>query len=164
MRTALPGLLLAALALPVPAGRARTADQLFGRWQDQPTHCSLQRQGTSPQTCRELQLDQRDQAVLRLTLWSPGSQRGGLRQVTLVGELPAGSEPMRCRNGECQLEKPLQLVLSGLSQAEFNSRGLVQGLPRTWPLQGSCQLSPALISCEAQESSGSNLTLRAELR
>lgn len=164
MRTALPGLLLAALALPVPAGRARTADQLFGRWQDQPTHCSLQRQGTSPQTCRELQLDQRDQAVLRLTLWSPGSQRGFLQQFTLVGELMPGSEPMRCRDGDCQLAQPLQLALSGLSLAEFNGRGLVQGLPQTWPVQGLCRLTPALITCDASGRGGQSWSVKAELR
>ena len=125
VRAVVSGLLLA-LLLPLPVLRAREAPQAFGRWQSQPRRCTLELSGAAPWSCRELQLDQRDQAVLRLTLWSPGSQRGGLRQVTLVGELPAGSEPMRCRNGECQLEKPLQLVLSGLSQAEFNSRGLVQ--------------------------------------
>ncbi|MBM5807362.1 MAG: hypothetical protein FJ056_06680 [Cyanobacteria bacterium M_surface_10_m2_179] len=123
--------------------------EVFGRWQPQPRRCALEQQGASPLSCHGFQLDQRNAEVVRLILQAEGAGRGEQVQLTLVGSLVEGSEPMRCRSGSCTLRKPMQVQLVSLSLARFDGRGLAQTLPSTWPVQGQCHVEPALLSCQA---------------
>ena len=75
-------------------------------------------------------------------------------QLSFVGQLQPGSEPMGCRQGVCKLSKPLTLLLSSVSQAAFDDRGLARGVPSGWPVTGQCRLQPERISCEARAQSG----------
>ena len=131
-----------------PAG-VRVQAETFGRWQQSSRRCEVQQPVGPVVLCRGVQLDQRDAQVLRLSLEGEGPARGELTQFTLVGALVQGSEPMACRNGSCRLSRPLQLQLVSLSIVRFDARGLAQTLPPTWPVQGSCRIDPAALSCTA---------------
>jgi hypothetical protein len=123
--------------------------ETFGRWQQSSRRCEVEQPAGPVFPCRGVQLDQRNAQVLRLSLDGEGPARGEVTQFTLVGALAEGSEPMACRNGSCRLSRPLQLQLVSLSIVRFDARGLAQTLPPTWPVQGSCRIDPAALSCTA---------------
>ena len=156
----LAGLLITALPLP---GQA----EAFGRWQQRPRSCTVEHGTASALRCQGVQLDQRSPEVLRLSVQSEGPARGELIQLTLVGALGEGQQPMGCRNGACSLKQPLQLSLSTLSLVRFDGRGLAQSLPETKPVQGICRIDPAALHCEAipaHQAGSPPWTLKAQLR
>ena len=135
--------LLAWTARPAPAADA------FGRWRTRPNSCVVEHGAAPRLRCKEVQLDQRSPEVLRLSVQAEAKEPGALIRFTLVGALTEGSEPMACRNGSCSLKRGLSISLVSFSLARFDGRGLVQGLPRTWSAQGSCQIDPSELRCEA---------------
>ncbi len=156
----LAGLLITALPLP---GQA----EAFGRWQQRPRSCTVEHGAASALRCQGVQLDQRSPEVLRLSVQSEGPARGELIQLTLVGALGEGQQPMGCRNGACTLKQPLQLSLSTLSLARFDGRGLAQSIPETKPVRGTCRIDPAALQCEAtdaDQAGASPWTIKAQLR
>jgi hypothetical protein len=107
-------------------------------------------------------VDQRSAGVLRVS-W-PG--RGGSGQasvLTFVGLLSGVSEPMACRQAICGLSKPIELTLSTVSLSLFDARGVANGLPSAWPVNGSCRLEASRIRCEARALSGERWTASAAL-
>jgi hypothetical protein len=139
--------LAVAALLASPAGPAPAADA-FGRWRTRPNSCVVEHGAAPRLRCQELQLDQRSPEVLRLSVQAEANEPGVLIRLTLVGALAEGSEPMACRNGSCSLKRGLSISLVSFSLARFDGRGLVQGLPRTWSAQGSCQIDPSELRCE----------------
>ena len=140
--------LAAAALLACTAGPAPAADA-FGRWRTRPNSCVVEHGAAPRLRCQELQLDQRSPEVLRLSVQAEAKEPGVLIRLTLVGALAEGSEPMDCRNGSCSLKRELSISLVSFSLARFDGRGLVQGLPRTWSAQGSCEIDPSELRCEA---------------
>ncbi len=162
--------LVAASALLVcAAGPSTAADDAFGRWRQRPNSCVVEHGAAPKLRCQELQLDQRSPEVLRLSVQAEAQEPGELIRLTLVGAVAEGSQPMVCRNGSCSLKRPLSVSLVSLSLARFDGRGLVQGLPRTWSVQGSCQIDPRDLRCEARNGSAGEVgeppwTINAQLR
>jgi len=136
--------LLASTANPVPA-----AEDVFGRWRTRPNSCVVEHGAAPKLRCQDVQLDQRSPQVVRLSVQAETKEPGVLLRLTLVGALTEGSKPMVCRNGSCSLKRDLSFSLVSFSLARFDGRGLVQGLPRTWSAQGSCQIDPSELRCEA---------------
>ena len=159
-----PVLLLGGVGVGGGGGRAQGLGDGFGRWQDQPRSCRMQLASGQRFTCRMVQLDQRNPLVLRLTLLASGALKGGLQELTWAGELLPTSVPMRCKAGRCELEGPLQLRLVSTSETQFDARGLAQGLPRVWPVTGSCRIDPARIRCDADSGLGERWTAQLTLR
>jgi hypothetical protein len=126
----------------------------LGRWGDRPAHCLRSWAGERPGPCASVVLDQRTAGVMRVLLLAPAPPPLAYTQLSFVGQLQPGTEPMPCRQGACQLSRPMALTLSSVSQAEFDGRGLARGLPSAWPVNGVCQLRPERISCEARALSG----------
>jgi hypothetical protein len=156
----LAGFLIAALPLP---GKA----EAFGRWQQRPRSCAVEHGTAQALRCQGVQLDQRSPEVLRLSVQAQGPAGGELIQLTLVGALLEGQQPMGCRNGACTLKQPLQFSLSTLSLARFDGRGLAQSIPDTRPVQGTCRVDPAALQCEAtgtDEAGAPPWTIKAQLR
>ena len=144
MRYMLGLMVLPWLAFPVAAA------ELFGRWQHTPLRCDVMPLGLPPWRCHGLQIDQRDPSVVRLGLQADLKDAPGLMALTLVGALAASSKPMACSNGRCQLQHPLQLRVISLALSRFDARGLAQGLPRAWPVIGTCRIDPAVLICDVQ--------------
>ena len=138
----LAGLLITALPL---SGQA----EAFGRWQQRPRSCVVEHGKAPTLRCQGVQLDQRSPEVLRLNVQAEGPARGELIQLTLVGVLVEGQQPMGCRNGACTLKHPLQLSLSTLSLVRFDGRGLAQSIPDASSVHGTCRIDPAALHCEA---------------
>jgi hypothetical protein len=141
--------LMVAALLAGSAGPVVAVEDAFGRWRSRPNSCVVEHGAAPKLRCQELQLDQRSPEVLRLSVEAEAKEPGALIRLTLVGALTEGSEPMACRNGSCSLKRELSVSLVSFSLARFDGRGLVQGLPRTWSAQGSCQISPSELRCEA---------------
>ena len=141
--------LLAAAATTPAGGFAQGMAEGFGRWQQQPRSCQLVFPVGPKASCRIAQLDQRSALVLRLSLLAPGPLKGGLQQLTLAGQLQEDSQPMRCRQGVCELQGPLLLHLASVSETQFDGRGLAQGVPRISAVQGQCRIDPVAIRCDA---------------
>jgi hypothetical protein len=142
-------LLLAAAAAAPTELRAQGLGESFGRWQQQPRSCQVVFPLGGKASCRSMQLDQRSPLVMRLSLLAPGALKGGLQQLTLAGQLQEGSPPMRCRQGVCEPQGPLQLQLASISETQFDGRGLAQGVPRITAVQGQCRIDSTAIRCEA---------------
>ena len=143
--------------------RAQSFGDSFGRWQQQPRSCQVAFKLGAKASCRSVQLDQRNPLVLRLSLLAPGPLPGGLQQLTLAGQLQEGSQPMRCRQGVCELQQPLQLRLASASETQFDGRGLAQGVPQIWPVEGQCRIDPTAIRCVASSERGSRWTVQLSL-
>jgi hypothetical protein len=147
------GAVLAAAVLLLGPWRPLTAaEETFGRWRYRPNSCMVEHGAAPKLRCQELQLDQRSSEVLRLSVQAEAAEPGASIQLTLVGALAEGSEPMGCRNGSCSLNRPLNVKLVSVSLARFDGRGLVQALPRTWSVRGGCQINPSDLRCEAVNS------------
>ena len=156
----LAGLLITVVPLPAQA-------EAFGRWQQRPRSCTVEHGGAPALRCQAVQLDQRSPEVLRLSVQAQGPARGELIQLTLVGALLEGQQPMGCSNGACTLKKSLQFSLSTLSLARFDGRGLAQSIPDTRPVQGLCRIDPAALQCEAiaaDQAGAPPWTIKAQLR
>jgi hypothetical protein len=151
--------LLVVLAPACSLGQERP--EALGRWGDRPAHCLRSWAGGRPGPCSSVVLDQRTAGVMRLLLVAPAPAPVAYTQLSFVGQLQPGSEPMACRQGVCRLNRPMALTLSSVSQAEFDGRGLARGLPSAWPVNGQCQVRPERIRCEAQALSGETWTAEA---
>ena len=164
------GAVLAAAALLLGPWRPSAAvEEAFGRWRYRPNSCVVEHGAAPRLRCQELQLDQRSSEVLRLSVQAEAKEPGASIRLTLVGALAEGSEPMGCRNGSCSLKRSLSFNLVSLSLARFDGRGLVQTLPRTWSVRGSCQIDASDLRCEAMNSDLDALgeppwTIQAQLR
>jgi len=152
-------LLILAVASPL-----RAAQDGFGRWQQDVSQCLLQLGARRMDRCQGLRLDQRNEAVLRLSVLGPAEEPGLMQELTFVGELDPGSAPMRCSDGVCQLEAPMRLLVAVVRTARFNSRGLAVGYPSTTPASGQCALSKSEVSCRAESSTGEQWSAQLTLR
>jgi len=136
--------------------------EAFGRWQPRLQNCERTLPGAAAGECGTVLVDQRSAGVMRVS-W-PG--RGGSGQasvLTFVGLLSGVSEPMACRQAICSLSKPIELTLSTVSLSLFDARGVANGLPSAWPVNGSCRLEASRIRCEARALSGERWTASAAL-
>lgn len=153
--------LLVLLAQVMPASAQGRPEQL-GRWGERPSRCLRSWAGAKPGSCVSVMLDQRSAGVMRVVLMAPAEPPLAFNQLSFVGQLQQGSQPMSCRQGGCSLSQPIVLSLSSVSQAEFDPRGLARSLPSAWPVTGQCQLRPERISCEAKALSGEFWTAEAQ--
>ncbi|MFM9040901.1 MAG: hypothetical protein ACKOHJ_01355 [Vulcanococcus sp.] len=154
----------AGLLILVAAAPLQAVEQGFGRWQQEVSQCVLQLESRRIERCQGLRLDQRNEAVLRLSVLAPSPEPGLAQELTFVGELDPGSAPMRCNDGVCQVEAPMRLALTVVRSAQFNGRGLVVGYPQTTPASGRCELSKTQVTCRAESSTGQLWSAQLNLR
>ena len=143
----------AALLITAAAMPAQAAGEGFGRWQQDVSSCVLTVEFRRLERCQAVRLDQRNEAVLRFSVLAPSAEPGLVQELTFVGELDAASAPMPCRDGLCQPAAPMRLQISVVRNAQFNSRGLVVGYPKTMSASGLCELSESKVRCKAENSS-----------
>jgi hypothetical protein len=77
-----------------------------------------------------------------------------MNQLTFVGELKPGSPAMRCSQARCMPQGGMQAQLSSVSETRFDGRGLAQGLPSAWPVNGTCLVEERQVRCQAKALSG----------
>ncbi|MCP9917228.1 hypothetical protein [Cyanobium sp. ATX 6F1] len=145
--------LLAALA-PLGPSFAGDGAEGFGRWQWDVGKCERNLEGQEPSRCGRVQVDQAVEGLLTIRFIASGPKRDGSNLLVFVGVLPKGQQPMRCRQGKCEPVAPVRAELSSVSESSFDGRGLAEGLPKAWPADGSCQVGPSEVSCEAKALSG----------
>ena len=154
----------AGLLILVAAAPLQAVEQGFGRWQQEVSQCLLQLESRRIDRCQGFRLDQRNEAVLRLSVLAPASMPGLIQELTFVGELEPGSTAMRCRDGVCEIEAPMRLQLAVVRSAQFNGRGLVVGYPQTIPASGRCELSKTQVTCRDESSTGQLWSAQLNLR
>ncbi|MCP9830628.1 hypothetical protein KBZ14_00455 [Synechococcus sp. HJ21-Hayes] len=158
---ALASMLLATQLLP-PQALARGGQEGFGRWELRSDHCKrnlAESLATSP--CQVVQLDQRQEGLLNVTFLARGAEKGAINQLTFVGELKPGSLAMRCAQARCTPQGSMQAQLSSVSETRFDGRGIAQGLPSAWPVNGTCLVEDRQVRCEAKALSGEAWTAEA---
>jgi hypothetical protein len=153
-----PLLLLLLEAGPLQA--QRRADG-FGSWQRAAQTCRRNLAGDQPAGCLSVQLSQQQEGVLSVRFIARGSKPDSANQLTFAGALVAGATPLACNGGRCTPKGPLRTVLTSVSEASFDERGLAQGLPSAWPAEGSCQLEASSVRCEARALSGETWAAQA---
>ena len=141
--------LLAPLALHAPP--ARPAVEGIGRWQATPTECRSQLDGQPGGPCQRLVIDQRLDGLLAIRFLARGAQPEAASQITFAGNADGG---LTCARGRCRLDGPLTVVLSSLSEAQFDANGVARELPKAWPVVGECRLERSSLSCQAKAPEG----------
>jgi len=147
--------ILATLALLAPllldAPPARPAVEGIGRWQTSPAQCRSQLDGQPPGACQRLVIDQRLDGLLAIRFLARGAQADAASQITFAGNADG---TLACARGLCRPDGPLTVVLSSLSEVEFDGNGVARELPRAWPVVGECRLDRASLSCQAKAPEG----------
>jgi hypothetical protein len=141
--------LLAPLVLHAPP--ARPAVKGIGRWQATPAECRSQLDGQPAGPCQRLVIDQRLDGVLAIRFLTRGAQPEAASQITFAGNADGG---LTCASGRCRLDGPVTVVLSSLSEVEFDANGVARELPRGWPVVGECRLERTSLSCQAKAPEG----------
>ena len=141
--------LLAPLVLDAPP--ARPAVEGIGRWQASPTTCRSQMDGQPAGPCQQLVVDQRLDGLLAIRFLARGAQAGSASQITFAGNTDG---TLACGRGRCRPDGPLTVVLSSLSEVEFDGNGVARELPRAWPVVGECRLDRTSLSCQAKAPEG----------
>lgn len=153
--------LLGALLLP-PQALGRAGQEGFGRWELRSDYCNrslAESLATSP--CQVVQLDQRQEGLLNVNFIARGAEKGSMNQLTFVGELKPGSLAMRCSQARCTPQGTMQAQLSSVSETRFDGRGIAQGLPSAWPVNGTCLVEQGQVRCQAKALSGEAWTAEA---
>lgn len=136
-----------------PSGSGKGED--FGRWEQRPMRCEVQQSGSpegsaESQDCFSLRLDQQTTEILAFRFVSKASDSpSGIREISFVGMLVAGSKPLRCHEGRCQPRGDLELRVSAVADSGFDGRGLATGVPNSLLAKGRCSLKEATIHCRA---------------
>lgn len=151
----------AALALPLNGARAQGLSEGFGQWQSRSGDCRRNLAGAASAACMAVQLNQRMAGLLNVSFLARGEQKSAVSQLTFVGELKPGSSAMACRNGRCSPTGLMQLALSSVSETSFDARGLAEGLPKAWPVNGTCVVAAQRLSCQAKALSGEQWSAEA---
>ena len=158
---ALAGVLLGAVLLP-PQALGRAGQEGFCRWElrsDNCKHSLAESVGASP--CQVVQLEQRQEGLLNVKFIARGAEQGSMNQLTFVGELKPGSLAMRCSQARCTPQGTMQSQLSSVSEARFDGRGIAQGLPSAWPVNGTCLVEERQVRCQAKAFTGEGWTAEA---
>lgn len=72
------------------------------------------------------------------------------QQLVFAGVLLPGSQPMRCREGSCTPQLPLQLQVSAVASRSASTLGL----PQARVARGSCRVEAHRALCEARDEEG----------
>jgi hypothetical protein len=149
------------LTLPLSPAWAQSRSEGFGQWQSRADQCRRNLADGPGAACMGVQLNQRLEGLLNVSFVARGQQKGAISQLTFVGELKPGSPAMACRNGRCSAKGPMQVVLSSVSETSFDGRGLAEGLPKAWPVNGTCVVEAQRFSCQAKALSGEQWSAEA---
>jgi hypothetical protein len=68
---------------------------------------------------------------------------------------------MQCKNTRCQLNEPIELELSSISEVLFDRNGVAEEMPKAWPVIGSCKIDNKSISCKARSIQGQRWEAKA---
>jgi hypothetical protein len=117
--------------------------------------------------CEIVRLDQQLPGLLSVRFFSRGQGPGPSKRLLIfAGILERGSSAMACRAGSCRWASPMRLRVSALaelglsqlpiSKLDLSELGLSElavtsSLPTTRLVQGSCQIQPQRIRCQAQQ-------------
>jgi hypothetical protein len=153
VRALAPALALALLALPSPLWAAGRGEG-FGVWETRTLGCRRNLAGSPVIPCFGVLLEQRLEGLLNVAFMARAPEPGASNQLMFVGQLQPGSAAMACRLGRCEPKGPFTLALSSVSETRFDGRGLAQGLPKTWLVQGTCSLEARNLICQARALSG----------
>lgn len=147
--------ILASLALLAPllldAPPARPEVEAIGRWQASPAQCLSQLDGKPPGPCQRLVIDQRLDGLLAIRFLARGPQADAASQIIFAGNADG---TLACARGNCRPDRPLTVVLSSLSEVDFDANGVARELPRAWPVVGECRLDRTNLSCQAKAPEG----------
>lgn len=143
----------------------------FGRWQAQVQQCSIQggsavsRPGWQARRCQVVRLEQNLEGLLSVRFLSDGSGvEHGAEHLLFAGVLEQDQRPMHCSaDGRCRPSWPTRLVVATLSASRFDGRGLPTGVPRTQLVQGECEVTRAVVRCEARNAAGDAWSAQARL-
>jgi hypothetical protein len=150
----LASMFLGALLLP-PQALGRAGQEDFGRWELRSDHCKRSlAESLAISPCQVVQLVQRQEGLLNVNFIARGAEKGSINQLTFVGELKPGSPAMRCSQARCMPQGTMQAQLSSVSETRFDGRGIAQGLPSAWPVNGTCLVEARQVRCQAKALSG----------
>jgi hypothetical protein len=165
-----PLLLLSQLLFVLPLSAQEAVDD-FGRWEREVRRCQLgmapggaivhkpvapSRRGLIPTRvaslgCQTVRLDQQLPGLLSVRFFSRGQGPGPSKRLLMfAGILERGSQAMACRAGSCGWSSPMRLRVSALAELGLSELGGSTSLPTTRLVQGSCQIQPKRIRCQAQ--------------
>jgi len=133
----------------------------FGRWETLLRDCRVQGQ---TEGCIRLRLDQTIEGLLRVRFIS--SAEGGRyasQELIFAGLLLKQDQPMQCQQGQCTPQWPMRLQVHGVSERQFNPRGLAAQMPSIRLAQGSCSLGPTRLQCQAKGRSGERWSASGDL-
>jgi hypothetical protein len=153
LRALAPVLALVLLA-PSPPLLAAGRGEGFGVWETRTLGCRRNLAGSAATPCVAVLLEQRLEGLLNVAFMARAPEPGAINQLMFVGQLQPGSAAMACRLGRCEPKGALKLALSSVSETRFDGRGLAQGLPKTWLVQGTCSLEARSLICQARALSG----------
>ena len=152
-------LALAVVTTPLPSGGfapdARAADpgDDFGRLRQSPSSCRANLAESPAMYCTSIQLEQHARGSLSIRFFLPETAAVS-HQLTFVGMLTPGSQPLQCRQGRCRLQGPIETEIASISESSFDGRGLATSLPKAWPVRGQCKVEQLQLSCEGTSFSG----------
>ncbi|WP_036911219.1 MULTISPECIES: hypothetical protein [unclassified Prochlorococcus] len=164
MRTPIFSLLL--ISLSMVAGTSSIADplQAIGRFETITSKCKYRLGSGSLQTCHVVQMDRKTATVTGVRFIGRGVVHGSSRHLTFVANAPDQTIPLRCISGSCTLKgKRWTATVSSVAESKFDGRGVAEGLPQAWPVNGVCELSLKKLRCKARAMSGEILTGEAQL-
>lgn len=133
----------------------------FGRWETLLRDCRIEGQ---PDGCIRLRLDQTLEGLLRVRFISAADGgRYASQELIFAGLLLKQDQPMQCQQGQCTPQWPMRLQVQGVSERQFNPRGLAAQLPSIKLATGRCSLGPTRLHCQAEGRSGERWSARGQL-
>ena len=153
MKRSLPLLLLASQLLPGAASGAEAEGRLdnVGKLAIVTKSCSRNLDGQPPQGCARLMLDQIQSNLLAVRFIARGEHPDASNQLTFAGNSKGA---LNCHFNRCSFNGPVELELSSLSEVIFDRNGVAEGLPKAWPVVGSCRIDTGSVSCTARAIQG----------
>ncbi len=151
MKRPLPLLLLASLLLPLAASGAETQLDNVGKLAIVTKACSRNLDAQPPQGCARLMLDQIQSNLLAVRFIARGEHPDASNQLTFAGNSKGA---LNCRFNRCSFNGPVELELSSLSEVIFDRNGVAEGLPKAWPVVGTCRIDASSVSCSARAIQG----------